>query len=125
VGNDRTDAGWPPRPGTESTATPDSPGPTLEQVLARLAERLDAGGGPEPLLVGGKELARLLEVSTATVERMKAAGKLPRPVLLAAGCHRWRLAEVREWVACGCPPRPEWEARRNGPKGTPGSGTGR
>jgi predicted DNA-binding transcriptional regulator AlpA len=82
--------------------------PALEQVLARLADRPRA----EPLLVSARELAALLGVSAATLERMKAANKLPRAVELSGGCHRWRLAEVREWVLAGCPGRREWEARQ-------------
>jgi predicted DNA-binding transcriptional regulator AlpA len=69
---------------------------------------------PEPLLIGLRELARLLGVSKATAERMKAAGRLPRPLELSSGCHRWRLSEVRQWVEAGAPPRREWEARTRG-----------
>jgi hypothetical protein len=36
-----------------------------------------------PLLLGAKDLARLLCISLATLWRLKAAGKLPRP--LASG----------------------------------------
>jgi predicted DNA-binding transcriptional regulator AlpA len=69
--------------------------------------------GPVPLLIGARDLARLLGISKATLERMKAAGRLPSPVVLSAGCHRWRLDEVRAWVAAGCPSRAEFDARRD------------
>jgi predicted DNA-binding transcriptional regulator AlpA len=87
----------------------------LAAVLSRLADLLETlalGNPAEPLLVGLDEVARLLGISTATAERMKAAGKLPRHVVLSSGCHRWHLEEIKMWVSSGCPTRPSWEARR-------------
>lgn len=66
-----------------------------------------------PLLIDGRRFAELLGVSMATFHRMKAAGKLPRQIELSRGCHRWRLAEVRDWIDAGCPSVKEWEARRH------------
>jgi predicted DNA-binding transcriptional regulator AlpA len=66
----------------------------------------------DPMLIAAKRFAELMAVSLATFNRMKAAGKLPRPIELSRGCHRWRLAEVRAWIEAGCPPIREWEARR-------------
>jgi predicted DNA-binding transcriptional regulator AlpA len=83
--------------------------PTLDQTLARMSDRPEAG---DPLLIDAKALARLLAVSEATLARMKSAAKLPRPVELSRGCHRYRLAEIRAWVEAGCPARREWEARQ-------------
>jgi predicted DNA-binding transcriptional regulator AlpA len=83
---------------------------TLEQFLALLVERLEPG--PEPLLIDARQLAELLAVSAATLARMKASGKLPAPVVLGAGCHRWRLDEIRRWAASGCPDRPSWKAQQ-------------
>lgn len=64
------------------------------------------------LLIDARTFAQLLAVSLATFNRMKAAGKLPKPIELSRGCHRWRLAEVRDWIDAGCPPIKEWQARR-------------
>jgi len=35
-------------------------------------------------------------------------GKLPRPLKIG-GAVRWRLDEIRAWLAAGCPNRQEWE----------------
>lgn len=55
------------------------------------------------LLVGAKELARMMDVSTRTLWRLLSAGKLIQPVRIG-GNTRWRLGEVRRWIADGCPP---------------------
>jgi predicted DNA-binding transcriptional regulator AlpA len=62
----------------------------------------------EPLLIGRQRLSVLLDVGRRTVTRMNAAGLLPRPVRVS-GSVRWRLDEIRAWVAAGCPTRKEWE----------------
>lgn len=52
-----------------------------------------------PLLVDRRELARLLSVSTATLDRMSAAGKIgPKPIKLSAGRLAWRLATIERWL---------------------------
>jgi len=67
---------------------------------------------PEPLLGGAAAAARLCGVSEATWYRMAAAGRTPAPIRLSRGCVRWRLNELRDWIAAGCPNRREWEACR-------------
>jgi len=54
-----------------------------------------------PLLITAAELAALLQVSTRTLWRLNSARKLPQPVRLG-GVVRWRLDEVRNWIAGGC-----------------------
>ena len=54
----------------------------------------------QPLLVGPKELARLLGVSVATFHRMKAAGKIgPEPIRISAGRIGWRLQTIERWLS--------------------------
>jgi excisionase family DNA binding protein len=65
----------------------------------------------EPLLVTAQDLARLLKVSTRTLWRLLSGGELPKPVRFG-GTVRWRLDEIRKWIADGCPKRP---ARDNEP----------
>jgi prophage regulatory protein len=65
----------------------------------------------EPLLLAAAEAARLCGISEATWYRMASGGRTPAPVRLSRGCVRWRLDELREWIAAGCPERREWEAR--------------
>lgn len=57
-------------------------------------------GTSEPrLLVGRREMARLLDVSEATLDRMNAAGKIgPRPLKVSAGRIAWSYESVRRWV---------------------------
>jgi len=57
---------------------------------------------PEPLLVTAQEVARLLNVSTRSLWRMRSAGDIPSPIKLGSAV-RWRLDEVKAWIANGCP----------------------
>jgi hypothetical protein len=72
-------------------------------------------GAVRPILVTLHEVAALLCRSPAAVRKQLALGLLPAP---AEGGgrrgkkQRWRLAEIESWVACGMPPRAEWEGRR-------------
>src|SRR5437879_4438994 len=66
----------------------------------------------EPLLIDRRELARLLGIGVATLDRLRAAGKIgPREIRLGANV-RYQLGEVREWLAVGAPDRAEWMARQ-------------
>jgi predicted DNA-binding transcriptional regulator AlpA len=87
---------------------------TLDAIRNLLARSSRAPAAPEPLLVSSKELAQLLGVSVSSVERLRAAGRLPEPVVLTAGCLRFRLSEVRDWVAAGCPALAAREGREEG-----------
>lgn len=49
------------------------------------------------------ELAEMLNVSVAALERMKAAGRLPAHIALTKRSHRWRRSEVLKWIEAGCP----------------------
>jgi predicted DNA-binding transcriptional regulator AlpA len=65
----------------------------------------------EPEQVGAAGAARLAGVSQATWWRLHAAGKVPRPIKLG-GRTLWRLKELRDWIAAGCPSRHQWESIR-------------
>jgi predicted DNA-binding transcriptional regulator AlpA len=52
----------------------------------------------EPLLSIG-ELAETLRVSRRSVERMRSAGKLPKPDLHVGKMPRWTAAVLRQWIA--------------------------
>jgi predicted DNA-binding transcriptional regulator AlpA len=46
----------------------------------------------------------------ATFWRLRAAGKLPRPIAsLGAQLLRWRAEEIRRWVEAGAPDLKTWE----------------
>lgn len=52
----------------------------------------------EPLL-GVDDIADTLSVGRRTVERMRSAGKLPRPDLHIGRLPRWQAATIRAWLA--------------------------
>lgn len=55
----------------------------------------------EPCLITAQELANLLQISTRSLWRLRSSGQLPLPVRLG-GNVRWRLEEIRKWIADGC-----------------------
>ncbi len=63
-----------------------------------------------PLLYDSGDLCAVLRISKATLHRLLAAGKLPKPIRLSG--LKWPVAEIEAFVAMGCPPRAEFEARR-------------
>ncbi|GAB4150540.1 MAG: hypothetical protein Tsb009_25410 [Planctomycetaceae bacterium] len=56
----------------------------------------------EPLLISADHLAGLLGISTRSIWRRLSAGELVEPVRIG-GSVRWRLDEVKAWIAAGCP----------------------
>lgn len=63
------------------------------------------GASAELLMVNRRQAAAIAAVSVATWDRMTASGKTPEPIHLSKGCVRWRLDDLRKWVALGCPNR--------------------
>ena len=59
----------------------------------------------ESLLIDRRELAAMLSVSPATVDRMSDKGRLPEPIRLSSQTLRWRRAEVLAWIDAGCQTR--------------------
>ena len=64
-------------------------------------ERLDSSLG-QPVFITVDQLATMLQVSSRTVWRMRSGGQVPTPVRIC-GSVRWRLDDVRAWIAEGCP----------------------
>jgi predicted DNA-binding transcriptional regulator AlpA len=60
-------------------------------------------------------LSRLLSRSVASLWRDDAAGRLPAAVRIGAS-KRWRVSEITDWIAAGCPPRGQWQALRDAAK---------
>lgn len=67
-------------------------------------------------LLGVKELAGLLKISTRQVHKLRAMGGIPAPVKLGRST-RWSADEIDGWIRASCPAREVWEARRGGPRG--------
>jgi len=65
----------------------------------------------EPLAVDAKAAARLCGVSRALWYSMDSAAQIPAGVRLARR-RVWPLAELREWLAAGCPSRDRWQTIR-------------
>jgi predicted DNA-binding transcriptional regulator AlpA len=57
----------------------------------------------EPLL-SIADLVRVLNASRRVVERLKSAGKLPRPDLIIGRMPRWRPDTIRQWIEQGGKP---------------------
>lgn len=84
-------------------------------VLSGSSERPEDRPGAEGFLTP-HEFAKLLNVSRAKFFKMKAAGKLPRPVNFGR-LPRWHWAKLRAWFYAGCPDPREWEDDRDTGKG--------
>jgi predicted DNA-binding transcriptional regulator AlpA len=68
--------------------------------------------GPTPLLVGGREAARMIGLSNAGFYRLRASGGFgPTPIKLG-GRVLFRVSEITEWVSANCPDRRAWLASR-------------
>jgi predicted DNA-binding transcriptional regulator AlpA len=57
-------------------------------------------------LLDARGVAALLSISPRSVWRWCAVGDFPRPIRLAHGVTRWRLADVRRWLDRRSGPRP-------------------
>jgi len=67
----------------------------------------------ETQLITAATLAETLKCSRRHVERLNAAGRLPRPVRLGRAV-RWLNSEIEDWLAFGCPNRLEYETLKKG-----------
>lgn len=65
------------------------------------SDRRDDSDG-EPLLVTASQIATLMQISTRTLWRLLSGGKIPEPLRIG-GAVRWRLDDVKNWIAAGCP----------------------
>ena len=81
-------------------------GPTLPAGFGRQPEAPAAKPGRtlpasiEPLL-HIDDLAALLSCSRRLVERLRSAGKVPRPDIMVGKCPRWKPATIRAWIERG------------------------
>jgi predicted DNA-binding transcriptional regulator AlpA len=58
-------------------------------------------GSETPALITAAEFAQMLKLSVRTLWRRRSAGQVPQPVRIG-GAVRWRLDDVRQWIAGGC-----------------------
>lgn len=69
----------------------------------------NAGTPVNKILVDAREAAGMCGIGLSTWRRHASAGKTPKPVAIG-GRTLWRLQELIDWVAAGCPGRGRWEA---------------
>ncbi|WP_132580202.1 AlpA family phage regulatory protein [Paralcaligenes ureilyticus] len=50
-------------------------------------------------LVTDREVAQLLSASRSWPWKLSSEGKFPQPIRLSSRCTRWRLSDVRIWMA--------------------------
>lgn len=67
--------------------------PKMIDTLAQFDRLPDSG------FVDVRTVAGLLGVHVATVWRLAKAGELPQPIKLGAATTRWRIADVRAYLA--------------------------
>ena len=63
------------------------------------------------LLVNARDAARLLGISRSQFYMLLSSGRVPAPLRLGTAAPRWRLDELKQWVAAGAPSRDAWEAQ--------------
>jgi predicted DNA-binding transcriptional regulator AlpA len=80
-------------PATESPSRPGHHGPA-DVPGVRPADQI------EPLL-RQLDLERVLSCSSRTLERLRSAGRLPRPDLHVGRSPRWRAETIRRWIESG------------------------
>lgn len=56
----------------------------------------------EPVLLTAGQVASMIQVSQRTLWRMLSANRLPAPIRIG-GVVRWRVGEIHQWIAQGCP----------------------
>ena len=68
----------------------------------------------EPMVLNAEDAGRMCGRSEASWWRDHAAGRIPAPVRIGRST-LWRVQELRDWLAAGCPTRTIWQAMRGGP----------
>ena len=79
--------------------------------IARCDADAPTDAADAPLVIDARRLAALLCIGLRTLRTWDAAGKLPSPVRIS-GCVRWRLDEIRAWLAANAPDRETWAVIR-------------
>jgi hypothetical protein len=69
-------------------------------ALRAVLDRREVAGLVEPLL-DRSDLGNVLKCSLVTLDRLKSAGKLPKPDLILGRSPRWRAESIRAFLAKG------------------------
>ena len=78
----------------------------MESSVTRSAVKEAAGAPPVEStcvveMVNARTAAAIVGVSRRSWSRFVAEGRAPKPIRLGR-CVRWRVAEIRNWIAAGC-----------------------
>jgi predicted DNA-binding transcriptional regulator AlpA len=102
------------------TLRPDS-APSVEDL-----HNHPAAGRPAPPAVGAPAVTpaavdprgagQFCGVSRSQWWKLHSSGKVPLPVYLGSKAPRWRIDELRAWLAAGCPCRQEWQRMKEAPR---------
>ncbi len=63
------------------------------------------------LLVSARIAAAMVGKSLRTWQSWDAAGRVPQSIIIGRS-RSWRVAELKAWIAAGCPERSIWNAIR-------------
>ena len=66
----------------------------------------------EPLLISARQAAAMCGRSERTWRSWDCAHLVPRGVSIGRS-RLWRVDELREWIAAGCPRRADWELSKS------------
>ena len=75
---------------------------TPNESFSESAERDSVVSKVQPALITAAELAQMMQVSVRTLWRLLSAGQIPAPIRIG-GNTRWRVEEINQWIAEGCP----------------------
>ena len=62
----------------------------------------------KPLLLTALQAAEMFGTGLRTWRTWQATGRIPQPIRIGRKVF-WRSAELRAWIAAGCPDREMWE----------------
>ena len=82
-------------------------GAWMERLVIRTAQAVSKGAPPAAVAASGA--ARLCGISESQFWKLHSAGKVPLPVYLGAKAPRWRVDELKLWLAASCPDRATWQ----------------
>jgi predicted DNA-binding transcriptional regulator AlpA len=89
--------------------------PDAVQQLAKLTEAVRALESRLAPVEGldAEAAAHFLGISRSTFYSLEGRGLVPEPVVIGESQRRWRMTELRAWLAAGAPSRREWAGLRH------------
>jgi predicted DNA-binding transcriptional regulator AlpA len=82
----------------------------MTETLQAPAARVAGIAIDEALLCDAAGVAKMLQVSKRHVQALDSSGRLGPMGISLGRSRRWRVAEIRSWIAAGAPPRSRWIA---------------